>query len=210
MANVASHSRQRIEVWGLRFFRINSSRLLAALLCCAAVAGAAAAETHHARDPETNIESWETQEQGVNLNLTQILPDQARAFYLARGFDREAAEVYASACVFQTVLRNEGSAPISFHLGDWRMLKGKRAFRLKTEPDWQHEWEWRQLSEPARIAFRWAQFPLEQDFEPGDWNQGMTAYPLPRGACFDLKFKWRVSGKTREGILKGVCCAQDR
>lgn len=166
-----------------------------ALVCCAAVAGAAAAETRHARDPETGMESWETQEQGVNLSLSQILPDQARAFYLARGFDREAAEAYASACVFQTVMRNEGGAPIAFHLGDWRMLRGKRAFRLKTEPEWQHEWEQRQLAGPARIAFRWAQFPLEQDFEPGDWNLGMTTYSLPRGACFDLEFKWRMGGR---------------
>jgi hypothetical protein len=185
-------------------------QFLAWLACCAVSIGAAVAETRQARDAETGIQSWETGAQGVNLSLTQILPDQVRAFYLARGFDREAAEAYASACVFQTVLRNEGNAPISFHLGDWRMLKGKTAFRLKTEHDWQHEWAGRKLTEPARIAFRWAQFPLQQDFEPGDWNQGMTTYPLPRGACFDLKFKWRAGGKTREGIVKGVCCAQDR
>jgi len=194
----------------MRYFRKRTRHFWTALVCFAAVAGASAAETRHAKDAETGIESWETQELGVNLSLTQMLPDQARAFYLARGFDREAAEAYASACVFQTVMRNESSAPITFHLGDWRMLRGKRAFKLKTEPEWQHEWERHQLAGPARIAFRWAQFPLEQDFEPGDWNQGMTTYPLPRGACFDLKFKWRMGGKMREGILKGVCCAQDR
>lgn len=194
----------------MRYFRKNHGQFWLALVCGVAATGAAAAETRHARDPETGIESWEIQEQGVNLSLTQILPDQARAFYQARGFDRDAAEVYASACVFQTVMRNESRAPIAFHLGDWRMLKGKRAFRLKTEPKWQHEWEQRQLAGPARIAFRWAQFPLQQDFEPGDWNQGMTTYPLPRGACFDLEFKWRTGGKMQAGILKGVCCAQDR
>lgn len=167
-------------------------------------------ETHHERNLETGIESWELLDSGVRFSLTQILPDQARAFYLARGFDRAAADAYASACVFQTVLSNEGSAPIAFHLGDWRILRGKRALRLKTEPEWQHEWEQRQLADPARIAFRWAQFPLEQDFEPGDWNQGMTTYPLLRGACFDLEFKWRMGGEMKEGRLKGVCCAQDR
>lgn len=180
------------------------------LFCLLAGMGVYGAETQYSRDPDTGIETWEVLDRGVRLSLTQILPDQARAFFMARGFDREAAEAYASACVFQTVLRNEGDAPIAFHLGNWRMLRGKRAFRLKTEPEWQHEWERRQLAGPARIAFRWAQFPLEQDFEPGDWNQGMTTCPLPRGACFDLKFKWRMGGEMKEGKLKGVCCAQDR
>ena len=168
------------------------------------------AETQHNRDPETGIETWEVLDRGMRLSLTQILPDQARAFYQARGFDSDAAEVYAKACLFQTVLRNESGGVIAFRLADWRYLTGKRAFRLKLEPEWQYEWERRNLPEPARIAFRWAQFPLEQAFEPGDWNQGMMACPLPRGARFDLRFKWRADGKMFESDLKGVRCAEDR
>ena len=173
-------------------------------------AAKAMAEARHAVEPETGIESWEAFAQGVRLSLTQILPDQARAFYSARGFGREEAEIYARACVFQTVLRNEGGVAVSIQLADWRALAAKRAFRLKLEPEWQYEWERHKLPEPARIAFRWAQFPLEQGFEPGDWSQGMTAYPLPHGARFDLKFKWRADGKMIEGVLKGARCAQNR
>lgn len=189
--------------------RKKRGRLLAALLGCAVAAGAAA-QTRHAQDPDSGIESWEAGERGVTLALTQILPDQVRAFYLARGFGREDAEIYARACVFQTVLRNDGDAVVAVQLADWRALAARRAFRLRLEPEWQYQWAQRELPEAARIAFRWAQFPLEQHFEPGDWNQGMTAYPLPHGARFDLRFRWRVEGKTVEGVMKGVRCAADR
>jgi hypothetical protein len=67
-------------------------------------------------------------------------------------------------------------------------------------------WQARGLSEPARIAFRWAQFPPEQEYEPGEWNQGMLAMGLPPGSRFDLVARWRVGDKTYEGVLTDVRC----
>lgn len=167
-------------------------------------------ETHHERNLETGIESWELLDSGVRFSLTQMLPDQARAFFMARGFDRAAADAYAQACVFQTVLHNESTKTIDLRLSDWQVLVGKQTLALKQEAGWQGEWKKRRLPDAARIAFRWAQFPAEQTFDPGDWNQGMTAYPLPRGASFDLDLKWWTNGQAVEAILKGAKCAEDR
>ncbi len=183
-------------------------QLLAALLLIHAHAWGG--ETHHARSPENGIESWELRENGVFFSLTQMLPDQARAFFTARGFDQAAAEAYAQACVFQTVLRNESAATIATHPADWRAHAGKERLAPKLDKDWLPEWKKRGLPESARIAFRWAQFPAGQTFEPGDWNQGMTAFALPRRAGFDLVVQWRENGQIRKNILKGVKCAEDR
>ena len=43
-------------------------------------------------DAETGLASWQTETDGVQVRLTQISPDQARAFYHARGFPPAAAE----------------------------------------------------------------------------------------------------------------------
>ena len=39
-------------------------------------------------DPETQLQSWTLQEGAFSLQLIQRLPDQTRAFYMARGFSR--------------------------------------------------------------------------------------------------------------------------
>jgi hypothetical protein len=184
--------------------------VIACLLICTALA-APAAETRHATDPETGIETWETTAHGVSLRLIQILPDQVRGFYLARGFDAASVERLATgACVFQTVLRNE-SAPgtIEFSLADWRSVSARGEWPLKLEADWQKEWEKRGVPLPARTAFRYALYPTEHRYEVGDWNMGMTTYALPPGSRFDLRFAWREGDKRREAVLAGVRCATE-
>ena len=169
------------------------------------------AESVHTTDPDTGIESWEIHTQNVSLRLTQILPDQVRGFYSARGFDAESVELLATgACVFQTIFRNESAKrAIEFNLADWRVLTAKGEQPLRLERDWQQEWGKRRVSASARTAFRFALYPTEHHYEIGDWNMGMTTYALPLGSRFDLRFVWRENGKRREAVLYGVRCAEE-
>lgn len=170
---------------------------------------AAAAETVHVIHPETGIQTWEHHDQGVGFTLMQITPDQARAFFLARGFDRPSVDYYASHCVFMTIVRNKTVAEsISNNLADWRVhKKNSKAGKLKLALDWLREWKQRGIAESALIAFEWSQFPQIQTFEMGDWNQGMTTYALPLGSFFDLGFSWRVKGVKHEARLENIQCA---
>lgn len=170
---------------------------------------AVAAGARHAVDSETGAETWEMRTHGVHLQLTQILPDQARAFYLNRGFPAEAAERYATACVYMTVLRNDAApGEVSFRLADWRVAKEGRERPLLQVEEWMAIWRAMSLPEPARIAFRWAQFPPEQEYAQGEWNQGMLSTGLPPGGRFDLIARWSVAGKPYEGKLENVRCAR--
>src|SRR5512143_444554 len=83
---------------------------------------AAHAGTDFSVDAETGLASWQTETDGIQVRLTQISPDQARAFYQARGFSAADAERYARECVFMTVVRNIGDAPIRHRLADWERL----------------------------------------------------------------------------------------
>jgi hypothetical protein len=188
---------------------VPARNIIACLLFCTAVA--AAAETRHATDPETGIETWETAAHGVSLRLTQILPDQVRGFYLARGFDAGSVELLAAgACVFQTVLRNESArGAIEFSLADWRSVSAAGERPLKLEADWQKDWEKRGVPRAARTAFRYALYPTRHRYDIGDWNMGMTTYALPLGSRFDLRFVWREDNKRREAVLAGVRCAAE-
>jgi len=183
--------------------------LLALLPICNAHAGDG--ETHSQRNPETGQLSWKTAKQGITLELTQLTPDHSRAFFIGRGFNLAEAEHYAAACVFMTILRNEAvPAAIAYNLAEWRAVAADgRISPMKLKEDWLKEWEARNLAPARKIAFEWSQFPTVQTFEPGDWNQGMTTFMLPRGSRFDLKFSWTAQGKRQENIMKGVICAND-
>ncbi len=184
--------------------------LLAAVLG-AWLAAPGPADTRHTTEPDTGIETWEIAAQGVSLRLSQVLPDQVRAFYLGRGFDADSAELLATtACVFQTVFRNESAVHgIAFNLADWRARTPQGEQPPKLEREWQREWERRGVPAGARTAFRYALFPTEHRYEVGDWNMGMTTYALPPGSRFDLKFVWREGDKPREVVMTGVRCATD-
>ena len=161
-------------------------------------------------DPETGLATWQAETQGIQVRLTQISPDQARAFYQARGFSPEAAERYARECVFMTVVRNVGGVPIQHNLANWRYLaSGQPPRAIRSKVAWEHLWKRQGVAESARIAFTWAQFPATQTFAPGDWNQGMTTYSVPHGAAFDLRFVWQAGGRFHSGILEQVKCAHE-
>lgn len=170
-----------------------------------------AAKTSHETNPESGIQTWEHHDQGVGFTLMQITPDQARGFFLARGFDRAAADHYASYCVFMTIVRNEAvEESITYSLADWRFYRKKdQPEKLKLKDDWLAEWRQRKLAEPSLIAFEWSQHPTTQTFEKGDWNQGMTTYAMPLGSIFNLKFQWQVNGVTHESMLNNIQCANE-
>ncbi|MEK7260782.1 MAG: hypothetical protein AAB068_01955, partial [Pseudomonadota bacterium] len=146
------------------------------LLAAVFMSAASAAETNYTKNPETGIESWEWREGGVILQLGQITPGLAQGFYLARGFDADAADLFARNCVLMAVLRNE-SAPgkLRFNLADWRVAAHQRTLPLKLNADWQKLWERRGVPAAARTAFHWAQLPTEHVYETGDWNMGMVS-----------------------------------
>ena len=161
-------------------------------------------------DPDTGLASWQTEQAGIQVRLTQISPDQARAFYLARGFSAAATERYIAECVFMTVVRNVGDTPILHRLADWRyVISGQPPQTIRSKTEWERIWKKWGVNESARIAFSWAQIPTTQTFAPGDWNQGMTTYSVPRDTSFDLRFVWRVDGKTRAGLIEHVRCSHE-
>ncbi len=181
--------------------------MLRALLALACLGSAQAGETRHSVDPDTQLATWETETGGVHLRLTQIGPDQARAFMQARGLDKKSVEEFAHTCVYMTVVRNEGKQPIDYRLADWSFTPaGKTARPLFTRHDWLARWRSRNFSRPVKLAFEWSQFPVEQTFAPGDWNQGMSTFDLPAGSRFDVRYRWRRNGKLHEGVLKNVQC----
>jgi hypothetical protein len=192
---------------GANLKNVASSVVLVAMT----LAGAAcAAQQRHHVDPETGIETWELQTSGVTLSLTQILSDQARAFYVNRGFPVAVIDPYATACVFMTVLRND-AAPGSVHFrqADWSVITSQGTHPPVGAQEWLRGFERGDLPRSALIAFRWAQFPVEHTYEPGgDWNQGMLTTGLSAGAVFDLAARWDVAGIGYEGVLKNVRCSQ--
>lgn len=185
--------------------RIETLKLVGCLLAVVSVCA-------HAQPESENVEikTWETATDGVFLSLTQILPDQARAFYVNRGFPLEATEEYATSCVYMTVLRNDtAKGVIRFRLADWSVSVAGEERSLVSVSDWLEKLHAYNLNQSALVAFRWAQFPPEQEYQPGgDWNQGMLSAGLPPGARFDLIARWTTANQTFEGVLRDVECAR--
>ena len=162
--------------------------------------------------PETGLRYWEWNAQDVLFRLTQRLPDQTRAYFMARGFDAGHADIVATRCMFQSMFKNtatEGEPGISIDLEGWRLHAAGTEKHLLTREYWQQEWAQRAVSRSATIAFEWSLLPTRQVYAPSDYNWGMTSYGLPPGTHFDLDFSWQREGKQWQGRLNGVECPAD-
>jgi hypothetical protein len=184
-------------------------RLLRALGALAVIGPLhAAADELAPINPAPGAQTWSWEAEGISVRLTQILPDQLRGFYLARGFGADAAERIARACVFQTVIRNAGAGQtVDIDLHRWRTLAGGDRQPLEIKEDWLAQWEAEGAPPHARLAFRWALFPTTHTFRTGDWNMGMTFTGRPPAASFDLEVEFAVGERIVRGTITGLQCA---
>jgi len=186
---------------------------LAGLLLVMAGAAMSQTEISTGIDADADLPYWEIRKPGMSLRLVQRLPDQTRAFFLARGFARADVDLIAQSCVFQTIFKNTSQAAqpsaLEYNLRDWRVRVAGAARGLKTREDWAEEWAPRGIPQPARIAFEWALLPTRQIYNPGDYNWGMSVFNLPPDSRFDLEVVWQQYGARHTEVLKDVHCAAD-
>jgi len=179
-----------------------------ALFC---FSGLSFAELSKTENTETGLIGWKLEQNGLELELIQRLPDQTRAFFLARGFSAKIANDLATSCIFQTIVRNTGSsAALTLSLKDWRLNQAGVSQPLKLKEAWDQTWSEDDVSKSARLAFRWASFPTEQVFQKGDYNWGMISFGLPPGTYFDLLLVWGDKKQKRTAKMNKLFCADDR
>lgn len=159
--------------------------------------------------PETGLKTWIWRHDGVSLRLVQRLPDQTRAYLMARGFDAEWADRVARACLFGSMFRNDGTRPLDFDLDQWEVVHAGGRGRMLTRERWEEGLAGSPVSQAGRIAFRWSLMPTRQHFEPGDYNWGMTSYGLPPGSRFDLVLRLKLGGETIEARIPDLECAPE-
>ena len=183
----------------------------------------ACANIKNETNPETQLQSWTLSEDNFELKIAQLLPDQTRAFYIARGFSKNIAEDIATNCMMQTIAKNTTSKQsenaITIHLKEWQIkIKNhseantqENLQHIKLKETWDDEWKEDSVTPAARIAFRWATFPTEQTYEPnGDYNWGTTSFGLSPNSIFDLNVVWHQGGETKNAWIKNISCAEDK
>lgn len=186
------------------------ARSIASLALAVISAGASGKTIEYAIQAGTGIESWQLIDEGFDVMLMQITPDQSRGFFLGRGFTREDADHYAESCVLAAIVKNHTKKNIAYNLADWRYTDGKDGLKhkIRLRGDWLEIWKQRGVSKSSRIAFEWSQHPDKQLLEPGDWNQGMTTYQVPHGSTLNLIVNWKIGEHIREETIPGIRCAK--
>ena len=200
MFEYVTHACQRKRISGLLF-----SLLLIPLLC--------AAEVQRSTNEENGLEKWHFIDGDIEIELVQRLPDQTRALFMNHAFSREVIEQLALSCMFQTIIRNTGKSgagqAIAIDLTQWRLQHaGKTGSILLKEPllaSWSDE----DADAAAKLVIRWGMFPTQQEYLPGDYNWGLTAYGIAPGSRFDLAVTWQEDGVRHSGEIKDIVCAPD-
>jgi hypothetical protein len=152
------------------------------------------------------VAGWNAAKNGVEIKVGALKREQAAAFYLARGFSADIIAPYAEACGFSFEFRNAGKTAVQVKLADWRAAGKAGGARFTLPDEWDAEWARRGTTEPARIAFRWAQFPAEQEFAPGDWIMGMAALERRIAGPFRLTLRFYDKNRQHEIAIDNVTC----
>lgn len=165
------------------------------------------------KDVDAKLPFWEWRSENVSIRLVQRLPDQSRAYFMARNFTAEQAELIAQSCVFQTIFKN--IAPpgqkkvISYDLSEWDVKSAGRKQGLVTREAWKTTWKTKNAAQAARIAFEWSLMPTRHHYQPGDFNWGMTIYGLSPGTRFDLQLVWYENDEQKKAAISDIECAPD-
>jgi len=171
---------------------------------------AQAADVTTGKNPDTGLRYWQWQSGDLLLKLTQRTPDQTRAFFMARGFTAEQANLIATNCAFQSMMKNTGSnSVIALDLNQWTVKHNNQQYSLRTREVWKPVWKKQKADPAAQIAFEWALLPTHQTYNTDDYNWGLSSYGLPPGSLFDLGFNWQRNGKTLHGQIKNIQCPAD-
>jgi len=179
-------------------------------LTISALPGVISAEVITTEDKQTGLQTWEWKQAGISLKLIQRLPDQTRAFFLARGFTRADANTIGEACVFQTIFRNDGKESLSYDLNEWDIVHRGKMLTVQTRERWENKWLAKNVGKSARIAFHWSLLPTRQSFEPSDYNWGMTSFGLAPGESFDLSFVLNVNNTVVKDRISEIVCSSDQ
>ena len=191
----------------------HSARLCLVTMLLMMAMAVTAGEVKRSVNEDNGLQGWHFSDSDIEIELIQRLPDQTRALLMNHNFSREVIEQMALSCMFQTIIRNTGKSAanrvVSIDLTEWRMLHdGKIRKPLMKEP-LLDSWTDADADPAAKLVVRWGMFPTQQEYLPGDYNWGLTAYGIPPGATFDLDVAWREGGALRRGEIKGVVCAPD-
>jgi hypothetical protein len=122
-------------------------------------------------------------------------------------------EQLAQSCIFQTIIRNTGNSgsgkSVSVDLTRWHIRHADRTGGILLKEPLLASWSDEQASPAAKLVVRWGMFPTQQEFLPGDYNWGMTAYGLPPGSVFDLEISWQEGEASHRAVIEGLVCAPD-
>ena len=168
------------------------------------------AEVHKSKENETGLDTWEWRKAGISIQFIQRLPDQTRAFFQARGFSSADSDRIANTCVFQIIFRNDGEQSLTYNLNEWKVIVQNSPYPILTREHWDTVWQQSEASQAAIIAFRWALLPTRQQFEPGDYNWGMTSFGAPSGETFDLDLVLLHNDELITSTVTDLICAIDQ
>lgn len=151
--------------------------------------------------------TWRVEKDGMGFRITGILPDQVRAVYGSRGFSEAPVEMLARACFFQTVIRNDSTDQVAqVNLAEWRVENRLAGRPLTLERDWQRRLNGMGLTAAQKKTLRYALFPTEQQFAPGDWIMGMTSISPPPAERFNIRVRWHVGAQSFDALIEGIEC----
>ena len=111
-------------------------------------------DVKHSTNPENGLQGWHFSDGDIEIELVQRLPDQTRAYFEARGFDKESADIAGTSCIFQTMTKNSGNSPsesITADLSDWQVISGDSSKPLLHREYWRKLWIERQQPEPGEF-----------------------------------------------------------
>lgn len=182
------------------------------LFClCVSVANAATVTT--GKDPQARLPFWQVEDKGMRLRLVQRLPDMFRGFFLGRGFNVRMTEVLVRECAFQTVFKNTSNtgspSPLRYDLDKWVVHYQGKKLRMKTREHWKRRLAKSTASAAAKTALHWALYPTVQQYQPGDYNWGISLFGLRPGKRFDLEIVWQQYGKKHRALIKNMQCGPD-
>ena len=141
-------------------------------------------------------QNLKNEDQGIAMHVMPRTPEQAAAFYEARGFPRNAIEALTQSCFVTISFHNRSGDVAWLELSRWRFVdEHGREVKRRDRAYWNALWEKLGVPMANRATFGWTQLPEVRDLQPSEPVGGNVALLPPPG-------RFRIEARFATGAHK--------
>lgn len=162
--------------------------------------------------PRKSSEIDRYEDKAIAIHLINRTPDQLKAFYIARQFNKASINEILNTCFVTPIIHNFSQDILWLDLDEWRFSSNGKSFNRLRRDYWPERWKKAKLPQAQQSTFGWTLLPEARDLHPEESVGGSFVIPY-QASPFTLTMNFPVGADKQSSVktvtFEGVQCLRN-